>query len=169
MGWDIPDEAICRGAREVRIAARCEIAGRDPLFVLDTAHCPLSIRATLETVERLWPGRRAVVIFSCLIDKNQRGMLAEFAAWPPLERLIYCPAPSPRACPSEALAQSCRELGLPFAAEASPEAAMARARAETAAGGRGALILATGSFYTAEPLRRAFARAVAPCPGGEKP
>ena len=151
--WPIGVRAVREGVEDVRLAGRLEVAGTAPLFVVDAAHCPMSMRATVEAVGQLWPGLDVTVLYSCLSDKNARDILAELAKLTSLKRLIVFPAPSPRACPPEIIAAICQELGLPCSIEGAVEAAMTHALRETP---YDALLLATGSFYSIEPLRRAY-------------
>ncbi|MCX7049677.1 MAG: bifunctional folylpolyglutamate synthase/dihydrofolate synthase [Candidatus Sumerlaeota bacterium] len=169
-GWYIPDYAIYAGAAKVRMAGRFEVAGSEPLFILDAAHCPLSMRATVAAVNRFWPERDAIVLVSALSDKNVRETLAELRALNPPSGLthsgapggppwlIVFAAPSPRACRADVIAAFAKELGLPCETAASPRDAMRTALrlAKKDSSADRALILATGSFYSVEPLRQAY-------------
>ena len=56
-GWHISDAAVASGLKNTRWPARFEVLRRDPVFIVDGGHNPHGIRATAESLQRLFPGR----------------------------------------------------------------------------------------------------------------
>lgn len=152
IGWPLRTEGVRKGLSNLSLFARCEVVGLEPLFVLDAAHCPMSMRATTLAVTSQWPDRDVLVCYSCLSDKNTRETLAELAKIPRLRGLFVFPAPSPRAMEADEIARLW-EGSAPVHLASSPEVALSQALAEAS---RDALVLATGSFYSADRLRNAY-------------
>jgi len=76
-GWNLPEEAIRRGLREVSWPGRFDIVMRKPLVVLDCAHNELAIEALLESITvELGPEVKPRLIFGCLEDKQWERMAA---------------------------------------------------------------------------------------------
>ena len=147
-GWTIPEDAVRRGLRAVRLPARMEICARNPLLIVDGAHNRGSVReliATLKTDDCCATGRK-ILLFGSMRDKDHEGMLQELTAY--FDRIIFTQAAnSPRSVPAQELYETARETG-----EVIPEAAQAFARAK-ALTGAGDLICVTGSFYLAAEIR----------------
>ena len=79
-GLTIPEEAVCRGLAEVRVAARVELVARRPAVVLDAAHNVASIDALLEALAESFSARRRWLLFATTQDKDLRGMLERLLA-----------------------------------------------------------------------------------------
>jgi len=154
LGWQIPDQAIVDGVLNVRVAARCEMICEDPFFVLDGAHCPISMRATIETVDRIWADHGKIICFSSLSDKRAHPVLAEIKKITRLKKLIIFPAPSPRSCDPAAIQAIANELEISNEMFSSAQAAISGALAQIATSD---MILTTGSLYSIAPMRKAFA------------
>ena len=58
-GWSVSDEAVRQGLADTRWPARFEVLRRDPVFIVDGGHNPHGIRATAESLSRLFPGGRS--------------------------------------------------------------------------------------------------------------
>ena len=161
--WAIPDAAVAEGVRAARLAGRFEVICDAPPLILDGAHCALSIAGAIETATTLWPDHRFRLLFSSLSDKNVDQIAALLAQAPRLEQTILFPPPSPRACPAAIIGEAFARAGV--AAVAAPDARSALALALQDLDDQ-TVVLATGSFYSVAPLRRAFAalRPSAPAP-----
>lgn len=153
-GWRIPEEAVRRGLAAVRWPGRFEVLGRDPLFLLDGAHNAHGMRATVESLRTLLPGRRLVFLVGILADKDVGEMLDLLA--PLAERVLTLRPDSPRAVDPAELCAALAERGVE--ARACGSAAEGVAAAKEAAGRRGA-VCALGSLYLAGEIRTAYFRA----------
>ena len=150
-GWNIPEEAVRAGLREVKWPARLEILSRKPLFILDGGHNPQCAEALMNSVGQLLQGRRIVCLCGVLADKNYPRMMELMM---PCAQEFVCLTPvSDRALPAQALADYLTEQGARArACTGIPDGIHA---ALTAAGEDGAVI-AFGSLYLAGAVRTAF-------------
>ena len=57
-GWKLDGEAVRQGLLATRWPARFEVLRRDPVFIVDGGHNPHGIRATAESLQRLFPGKK---------------------------------------------------------------------------------------------------------------
>ena len=74
-GWNVPEEAVTAGLREITWPARLEILCRKPLFILDGAHNPQCAKAMAGSIGELLPGKRAVFLTDVLADKDYRQIM----------------------------------------------------------------------------------------------
>ena len=126
-GWSIPEEALRRGLAAVRWPGRFEILGRAPAVLLDGAHNAHGMRAAVESLRTLFPGKRLTFLLGILADKDAGEMLDLLA--PLAERGVEA-----RPCAS---------------AEAGLEAALAAAERDGA-------VCALGSLYLCGEVRSAW-------------
>ncbi len=78
-GVTIQQEAVRRGLASVKSntghRGRLEILSHDPLIILDVAHNPDGIRASIESLRPLLGARRGIVLFAVMKDKDATTML----------------------------------------------------------------------------------------------
>lgn len=133
-------------ASDLAIPGRFELVNSSPPIVLDGAHTAESLAALLDSVGRVFPGRRLAVVFGVSRDKDVGRLLSTFRgradAW------IATHADSPRAMPAEDVARAVAQGG--FVVKTAPDtgSALALARAET-----GAVVVVTGSLYLVAEAR----------------
>jgi dihydrofolate synthase/folylpolyglutamate synthase len=150
LGRTLDLAAVRAAAGAVLVPGRMQVAGHEPLTLLDGAHNPAGIAAIAESLPQLTAGRRLVALLSVLDDKDAAEMLR--ALLPHCERVVFTRNHSPRALPPATLASLAQQLdGPPSELEADPRRALARAR-ELA--GPGGVVLATGSIYLIADLLR---------------
>jgi len=150
-GFAVPAAAVCRGLGAVRLPARVERVGADPLVVVDAAHNVASMESLLETLAGpLASLRPRVLVFAASGDKQIEEMLALAAGR--FERIVVTRfLANPRAAPLERLQAACVGAGLPEPLQAeSPREAVERARALAGSGG---MVVAAGSFFLAAEIR----------------
>lgn len=154
----LPEAAIRQGLAAARWPGRLEIVGRQPLTVLDGAHNVAGMQALSAALQQYWPGRPVVAVLGMLADKERAEALRLLL--PLVSRAVITRVPSPRAGDWQALAEICREFGVPCQlveevpqAVASGRQALAALQAEMAAGVSTEdfqgepLLLVTGSLY----------------------
>ena len=147
----LDEEAVRAAARTATVPGRFEVAGRDPLTVVDGAHNPDGIAATVASL----PDRRPLVaVVSILEDKDAAAMLEAVLAR--CDVLIATSNPNPRALSPATLESLARQLAgaggeVRIESEPDPRAAVQRARALA---GRDGAVLATGSIHLVAALRR---------------
>lgn len=149
-GRSLDLDAVRSAAGAVMVPGRMQVAGHEPLTVLDGAHNPAGIEAIAESLPQLTAGRRLVAVVSVLDDKDAAAMLR--ALLPHCEHVVFTRNHSPRALPPATLASLAEQLdGPPSELETDPRRALARARELAGAGG---VVLATGSIYLVADLLR---------------
>ncbi len=142
LGDRLSADAIVQGLESTPRDGRMEVVARAPAVIVDGAHTPASLRATLAAL----PGHegRLVVLFGCSRDKDAEGMFAELRR--ANARVVFTEA-GPRARSAHDLAavfdQNC---------ESNPDPAEALAIARSLAGTSG-VILCCGSFMIAGAIK----------------
>jgi dihydrofolate synthase/folylpolyglutamate synthase len=133
-----------RGLEDARVPGRLEILRRRPTWIVDVAHNPFAVRASVDALRAI-PGRRTLCIFGASRDKDWRAMIR--ALKPAVDFWICAAADNPRAADPADLV---REIGTGVT---SPSVARAVELAELLAQPADR-VLVTGSFYVAgEALR----------------
>jgi dihydrofolate synthase/folylpolyglutamate synthase len=149
--------AVAAAAAAVSVPGRCEVVGSDPLTIVEGAHNPAGIRALVDSLPELYPGkteRDLVAVVSILDDKDAAAMLT--ALLPCCAAVVLTSNANPRALSPATLESLARQVAgeaVPALELVSdPHAAVRRAR--ELAGPQGA-VLATGSIYLVADLARA--------------
>jgi len=152
-GFPCADDAIIAGVRQCRLPGRVEVLGHNPYFVVDGAHCPISVTALLNTLDNLFPTQPRTLLLGILRDKMISQILQLLGSSRNVQRLIVFPAPSPRVCPLETLtAQAtscCPEVQSADTAEKAVDLALTIAS-------RQEVIAALGSLYNVGPIRHHY-------------
>ena len=150
-GWAISDAAVRQGLAATRWPARFEVLRRDPVFIVDGGHNPHGIRATAESLQRLFPGKKITFVTGVMADKDVESILGLIV---PLADQFFTVRPeNPRAMKAEELAGRISALG----AKATPCESVADgvARAIAAEGPEG-VACALGSLYMSGEVRACF-------------
>ena len=166
-GIPVSDRAVARGLAEVRLPARIELVGQDPVVILDTAHNVPSALALVDTLREEFSVKgRKVVIFAVSADKDYREILRILAGY--FDQFHLTRYGNPRGVTPERLAAVLEEVapGKPFRVHASSRDAAAEA---TAAGRVDDLICVTGSLFLAGELRSLLSSGNATPPAGAVP
>ena len=150
-GWKIPDEAVRQGMASTRWPARFEVLRRAPVFIVDGGHNPHGIKATAESLQRLFPGKKITFVTGVMADKDVESILGLIV---PLASEFFTVRPdNPRAMAADELARRIEALG----AKATPCKSVADgvARAIEAEGVNG-VACALGSLYMSGEVRVCF-------------
>lgn len=94
-GLPITDAAIATGLAGARWPGRMEIIDSAPPIVLDGAHNGESIHQLVVSINRMFPGRRRVVVFGASRDKDLARMIPTLA--PAVDALVLTASRHPRA------------------------------------------------------------------------
>lgn len=70
LDWEIGEENIKRGLRDVRWRGRFDVSKRNPIVICDGAHNPSGIKSFMESFVRLFAYDRLFVIFGVMSDKD---------------------------------------------------------------------------------------------------
>ena len=135
LGFGVPAEAIREGLQNAFWPCRFEIAGTEPLMILDGAHNGDSARALAQTMLEVYNGRKVILVFGVSADKDETLMLKELDGL--AAQVIFAKADHPRA------------KSLPNAVSVRQALEAARQMA-----GRDGIILVTGSIFLASEARR---------------
>lgn len=151
--FDVPEAAMREGLRSVRWPARLEIVSREPLLVVDGAHNGDSMQRLVEALDAHFPGRRRIVLFAALADKDVPRMFQ--ALLPNVDTAIFTRTAHPRAADPAELARQAQAFAVRAVVE--PDFGRAFELALDLAGADG-LAVATGSLSTAAAGREAWVR-----------
>jgi dihydrofolate synthase/folylpolyglutamate synthase len=160
-GGQALDEDLVRGAfAQVTSPGRLEVVRRSPAIVLDAAHNPHGMAATVEALRDSFTFDPLVGVVGVMADKDVEGILAELE--PVLSEVVVTQAPTTRAMPADDLADVARDLFGEHRVRVVPRLDEAIDTAVTLAETGGALgesigaggVLVTGSVLTVGEARR---------------
>jgi dihydrofolate synthase/folylpolyglutamate synthase len=151
-GWNVSEQAIKDGLEAVQWSGRFELLRRAPAFILDGSHNAHGMRATVDSLQKVFPAQKFVFLVSIMADKDVEEMLTLLA--PLAQRFVTVTAHNPRAMPAEELAKHIQAHGC--IAEAAPDIESGVARAVQLAGETP--VCALGTLYFSGDVRQAFAK-----------
>lgn len=142
-GWDISEENIREGIRDVSWPGRFDIVGHDPLFIIDGGHNPQCIDALIKNIRDYLADRKIIALTGVLADKDYGEMYRPMM--PYIQEFVCITPPNPRKLEAPELAEHLRRVG----ATATPcenipqgvQMAMEKA-------GKDGVVLCFGSLYT---------------------
>ena len=148
------------GFADASSPGRLERVRTAPTILLDAAHNPHGMAATVATLEEEFAFRRLVAIVAVLADKDAAGMLETLE--PITDAVVVTRNSSTRAMPPEQLADLAAEVFGPDRVTVQPElsdaiveaVALAEADLDGELGGVGVII--TGSVMTVADARKLF-------------
>ncbi len=153
-GWRISDDALRRGLERVSWPGRFEVLRRSkPVVLLDGAHNSQGMGAAAESLRRLFPGKKVVLLMGVLTDKDVEPMLD--AIVPLAEAAVTLTPSSPRAMGAEALRQRLLLRSVPACACVSAEEGV---RTAMLAAGKDGIVCALGSLYLSSDVRAAVGK-----------
>ena len=141
----LPETAVRSGLAAADWPGRLEIVSQKPLVVLDGAHNVAGMQALSAALRQYWPERPIVAVLGMLADKEREAALRLLL--PQLSQAVITRVPSPRAGDWQALAEICREYGVPCQLEEDVAAAVAAGQRLAANSAAEPLLLVTGSLY----------------------
>ena len=152
-GWSVSDEAVRQGLADTRWPARFEGLRRDPVFIVDGGHNPHGIRATAESLSRLFPGRKITFVTGVMADKDVEHILGLIV---PLADQFFTVRPdNPRAMDAGELAARIEAMGAKATVCASVRDGVDRA---IQAEGPHGVACALGSLYMSGEVRSCFGK-----------
>ena len=150
-GWNISEENIRDGLRDVSWPGRFDIVSREPLFIIDGGHNPQCIEALVKNIEDYLTGRKVVALTGVLEDKDYADMYKP--VMPLVDSFVCITPPNPRKLEAAELAAHLRGAGAQATACETIKEGVALALRE--AGETGA-VLCFGSLYTIGAIREAL-------------
>ena len=150
-GWNISEEAIHDGIRDVRWPGRFDIVSRNPLFIIDGGHNPQCIEALTKNIQDYLNGRKIIALTGVLADKDYGDMYKPVSDL--VERYVCITPPTPRKLEAAELANHLRRTGARACACDSIEEGVRKAISLAGADG---VVLCFGSLYTIGAIRDAL-------------
>lgn len=153
-GLETPERQVALGLEKTLQRGRLEQVWDRPRILIDGAHTPESVEATIKALGAHERFDSMVVVFGCAADKNIDAMLEKVAIG--ADKLILTKSSeNPRAAKPEELLKRLEQLSTsgPRMAQIEPTVKEAINTAVRAVG-RDDLILVTGSFYLAGEAKR---------------
>ena len=152
-GWNITEQNIRDGLRDVTWPGRFDIVSRKPLFIIDGGHNPQCIDALVTNIRDYLTGRRVIALVGVLADKDYGEM---FRPVMDLVDSFVCITPdSPRKLEAKELAAHLRSAGAK--AEGFDRVEDGVKAALSLAGEDGA-VLCFGSLYSIGDIHKAVER-----------
>lgn len=142
-GLSISEDDINRGMREVRLSGRMQVLEHQPWLILDGAHNVLAAENLTQTLQRLFPCRRSVLVLSIHQDKAVDELCRVFAAYADEIIVTTRRVLRRRQADPEQVAALCQQFGTPVHVTSSVSDALDMARTITTSYD---LICVTGSF-----------------------
>lgn len=150
-GWNISEQNIYDGIRDVRWPGRFDIVCRKPLFIIDGGHNPQCIEALVKNIQDYLAGKKVVALTGVLADKDYADMYKP--VMPLVDRFVCITPPNPRKLEAEQLARYLRQAGAQ--AQASESILDGVKQAMDLAGEDG-VVLCFGSLYSIGGIRDAL-------------
>jgi len=101
-GWNITEQNIYDGIRDVSWPGRFDIVSRDPLFIIDGGHNPQCIEALVKNIQDYLQARTVIALTGVLADKDYADMYKPVM---PLVQQFVCITPdNPRKLEADQLA-----------------------------------------------------------------
>ncbi len=151
-GLPIPDEAIKGGLSSVYWPGRFEYFCRRPEVVYDGSHNPEGVKATVQTIKRLYRKKKILLITGVMADKDHAAIVNSLA---PLADTVFTVTPdNPRALSADALCAAYRRKGVSALPRPSVKEALRDASPLAAAFQKPIFIL--GSLYLYKEAKDAF-------------
>ncbi|MBR4864424.1 MAG: folate family ECF transporter S component [Oscillospiraceae bacterium] len=150
-GWNITEENIYDGIRDVSWPGRFDIMRKDPLFIIDGGHNPQCIEALVKNIQDYLADRRVIVLTGVLADKDYADMYKP--VMPLVEEFVCITPPNPRRLDATLLAQYLKEAGAKATACGSIPEGVKTAMEKA---GQDGVVLSFGSLYTIGDIRNAL-------------
>ena len=160
-GVVLDDRAVAEGLSRWRWEGRLEVLRHRPTVIVDGAHNPAGASALRRALKDHFPGRRTILVFGVLADKDYRAMLARLA--PAADAILLTSPAEERALPALSLADAAAFRGKPV--EVIPDSGQALRRALAFAGEED-LVCVTGSLYLVAEIKNMFSNRLPTPPDG---
>lgn len=112
LGWEVKEEALRSGLKKTEWRARLEVCRKEPLVLLDVAHNPPGMKALIDSLEELLPGKKIIFVFGVMEDKDHLSMLTELAR---KAKFVFLTKPDyKRSAEPDSLKTIAERLNLPY-------------------------------------------------------
>ncbi len=142
IGINLGKEKLNETLLNLEIPGRFQILRTNPYIILDGAHNVASVRALKKTIKEIY-NKKVLIVFSCLSDKDVKGMLMELK---PIVKKIYpTEIPYPRKTPLNEIRKTILETGMEMADTTGVIEKDIKTAVKEASNSD--IIIVTGSFY----------------------
>jgi dihydrofolate synthase / folylpolyglutamate synthase len=149
----VDSESLREGVTATRWPGRFEVISREPLVIVDGAHCVLSAEALADTFLAMFGERDVVMVAGFMRDKMARDMCAVLKERLRITSAVACAPQSPRALAADQAGEILREtFGVPVAVEPDPACAV-RMALDGRSGSEAVIVF--GSMFLVSPARAA--------------
>ncbi|MGC8471382.1 MAG: bifunctional folylpolyglutamate synthase/dihydrofolate synthase [Acidimicrobiales bacterium] len=162
FGAPLDPDVVAEGFARVSVPGRLEVVGRRPLCLLDGAHNVAGMQALSRALGDFAVSGRTVAVIGMLTGRDPSAMVAPLVS-AGVRTLVACAPASPRAQPSEAVADAASAAGMEVVA-AGAVADAVRLGLELA--GSDGLVVIAGSLYVVAEARSLLVEAPAGAPPG---
>ena len=149
--YKISDENIYDGLKNVKWPGRFEILGENPIFVLDGAHNPHGMRATVDSLKNHFNGRKIHFVVGAMADKDVKGMMSMLV--PLADSFIAVKPDNPRAMEAEDLSKLLCSIG---AKAQSCDNIKDAVKLAVENAGEDGIVACLGSLYFSGEIRQAY-------------
>lgn len=150
-GWEISEEAVFQGIKEVKWPGRFEVISNEPLLIVDGGHNPQCIEALAQNIKDYLSDRKVIALTGVLSDKDYKEMYQPI--FPYISEFVCITPPSPRRLEAAKLAAYIQKAGKKATACTDIKEALKFAR--KLAGERGAVVY-FGSLYSIAEIKMTF-------------
>ncbi len=150
-GWNITEQNIRDGIRDVSWPGRFDIVGRDPLFIIDGGHNPQCIDVLVTNIRDYLAGRKIIALTGVLADKDYGEMYRPMM--PYIQEFVCITPPNPRKLEAGELAVHLERVG---AKATACETIAQGVKTAVEKAGKDGVVLCFGSLYTIGDIRNAL-------------
>lgn len=148
QGWNITEENIREGIRDVSWPGRFDIVSRDPLFIIDGGHNPQCIEALVKNIQDYLRDKNVIALTGVLADKDYGEMYRP--AMPLIDQFVCVTPPNPRKLEATELAEHLRNAG---AKATACESILDGVKTAIELSGKNGVVLCFGSLYSIGTIR----------------
>ena len=148
QGWQISEENIREGIRDVSWSGRFDIVSRDPLFIIDGGHNPQCIEALVKNIQDYLRGKKVIALTGVLADKDYGEMYRP--VMPLVSGFVCVTPPNPRKLEAAELKAHLENAG---AKAVACESIMEGVKTAIQLAGSDGAVLCFGSLYSIGTIR----------------
>lgn len=151
IGWNINEQNIRDGMKDVKWPGRFDVVSHSPLFIIDGGHNPQCIEALVKNVEDYLHDRKVIALTGVLADKDYADMYVPIM--PFVDQFVCITPPNPRKLESAELAKYLRTKG---AHAVGSDSIMDGVKTALELAGSDGVVLCFGSLYSIGSIRDAL-------------
>ena len=151
IGWNINEQNLRDGMKDVKWPGRFDVVSHSPLFIIDGGHNPQCIEALVKNVEDYLHDRKVIALTGVLADKDYADMYVPIM--PFVNQFVCITPPNPRKLESAELAKYLRTKG---ANAVGSDSILDGVKTALELAGSDGVVLCFGSLYSIGSIRDAL-------------